>query len=309
MNQPEQALIVAPTLQRVWNDYRQTRTLKDTTIRNYELRLRKCFSDWLELPVTSITKDMVAARHQSINGKAMANSAMRTLKALFHYAAFKYVDEKGKQVVEGNPVYRLSETRSWHKEKRRTRVLRKQELQVFLKAVFSLQNPSARDLLLILLLTGMRISEVRELQWKHVDLLCGVIILPNAVTKTGEPYVVPLSDYAWAILRSRKFGAIGDWVFPGSRPEAPLTRSDKSIKTVRSRSGIEFSPHDLRRSFATFADELEIKHPIIKCLLNHKASDETELYIQPSIERLRRATQQVTDYILISGGIRQPRPS
>lgn len=307
MNQPTQAPELAPTLRRVWSDYRQTRSLKPTTIRNYELRLNKCFGDWLDLPLTKITKDMISERHPSIKGKAMANSAMRTLKALFHYASFKYIDETGAQVVKSNPVYRLSETRTWHKEKRRTRVIRVQELNAFMKAVFSLQNPSARDMLLILLLTGMRISEVRDLRWEHVDLRCGVIILPNTITKTGEQYIVPLSDYAWALLNTRSFGASSLWVFPGATESAPLTRSDKSINTVRRRSGIEFSPHDLRRSFATFADEIEIKHPIIKALLNHKSPDETEMYIQPSIERLRRATQQVTDYILVNAGMRKLR--
>lgn len=301
------ARFVAPTLRRIWSDYQQTRTLRETTIRNYNLRLNHCCADWLDLPVTEITKDMVAERHRSIKGEAMANSTMRTVKALFHYASFKYVDEEGRKLVTENPVYRLSETRSWYKEKRRTDVIRKQELNAFMKAVFSLQNPSARDMLLILLLTGMRVSEVRELKWSQVNLLCGVIVLEHVETKTGEQYVIPLSDYAWNILRTRNFGAVGEWVFPGARTDIPLTRSDKSINTVRKRSGVSFSHHSLRRSFATFADELEIKHQIIKCLLNHKSPDETELYIQPSIERLRRATQQVTDYILIHGGIRQPR--
>lgn len=295
------------TLRKVWSDYQQTRRLKPTTLKNYNLRLNHCCGDWLDLPLTEITKDMIAEKHRSIKGEAMANSTMRTIKALYHYASFKYVDEEGRKLVTDNPVYRLSETRSWYKEKRRTRVIRKQELPTFLKAIFSLQNPSARDLFLILLLTGMRISEARELRWQHVDLQCGVIVLPESITKTGEPYVVPLSDYVWGLLRSRQFGAAGEWVFPGRSPQAPLTRSDKSIKTVCKCSGVEFSPHDLRRSFVTFGDELEIKHEILKCLINHKVADETELYIQPSVERLRRVSQQITDYILINAGIRQQR--
>lgn len=296
-----------PTLREVWSHYQQTRKLKPTTLRNYEMRLNHCCSDWLDIPMTSITKDMVQERHRSIKGEAMANSTMRTIKALYHYAAYKYVDLEGKKVIQDNPVYRLSEERVWFKEKTRTRVLRKQELANFVRAIFSLQNPTARDMLLILLLTGMRSGEVRTLRWEHVNMLCGVITLPDTETKTGQPYVIPLSDYVWQMFRNRQYGSVSDYVFPGRTPEMPLTRSEKSLNTVRQRSGIEFSPHDLRRSFVTFGDELEIKHQILKCLINHKQTDETELYIQPSIERLRRCTQQITDYILICAQIRQPR--
>lgn len=72
------------TLKKVWEDYRQTRRLRETTVRNYDLRLTRCCSDWLDLPISQITRDMVQDRHASIKGEAMANSTMRTLKALYH---------------------------------------------------------------------------------------------------------------------------------------------------------------------------------------------------------------------------------
>jgi integrase len=57
--------------------------------------------------------------------------------------------------------------------------------------------------------------------------------------------------------------------------------------------------HDLRRTFATYADSLEIKHTSIKRLMNHKSNDVTSThYIHQSTETLRKPMQLITDYIL-----------
>ena len=64
-------------------------------------------------------------------------------------------------------------------------------------------------------------------------------------------------------------------------------------------SGVKFLLHDLRRTFATYADSLEIKHTTIKRLMNHKNKDVTyEHYINQSIETLRTPMQKITDYIM-----------
>ena len=63
--------------------------------------------------------------------------------------------------------------------------------------------------------------------------------------------------------------------------------------------GVQFLLHDLRRTFATYADSLEIKHTTIKRLMNHKSNDVTSThYIHQSTETLRKPMQLITDYIL-----------
>jgi integrase len=292
------------TLREVLEAYKHARQLKPATVRHYNSRLKSHCSDWLDIPITAITGDMVEERHKAIAGPAVANSTMRTLRALMRFAQYKYRGADGSPVVSSNPVTQLSETRAWNKDRRRTRVVRAQQLQAFVSAVLRLKSETSRDLILLLLFTGMRSVEARELRWEHVNLQCGVLELPSVLTKTGEPYTVPLSDYAWALLHRRRATTISDYVFPGVTPQAPISNVTKACTYVRQRSGVAFSLHDLRRSFVTFADELEVKHQIIKALINHKNADETEMYIQPSVERLRRASQQVTNYILQQAGIR-----
>ena len=71
------------------------------------------------------------------------------------------------------------------------------------------------------------------------------------------------------------------------------------VKKVIEDSGVKFLLHDLRRTFATYADSLGIQHNTIKRLMNHKNNDVTSThYIHQSIETLRDPMQKITEYIL-----------
>ena len=65
-----------------------------------------------------------------------------------------------------------------------------------------------------------------------------------------------------------------------------------------------FCIHDLRRTFATIADSLDIPGYAVKALLNHKGgSDVTAGYVVASTERLREPMQKITDYVLRCAGV------
>jgi integrase len=293
------------TLRRVWGEYQQTRHLKPITVRNYEQRLNQYLGDWLDIPLSEITKDSVERRHREIPGKAMANSTMRTLRALLTYASYKYEDVDGQPLVKANPVRRLSEVGAWHRDRRRRTHVRPAQLRMWFKGVFSLTNTTIRDAILLAMFTGMRKSEILNLRWEDVDMQLGIIQLKN--TKNGDSFDLPLSDYAWNLLKIRSIGAIGRWVFPGHVKDQPLKGLDSSVKMVAKASGVAFCLHDLRRSFITIGDELEVKSEVVKALVNHRSSDVTEAYTIRSIERLRRASQRITDYILQEAGLAQRR--
>lgn len=62
---------------------------------------------------------------------------------------------------------------------------------------------------------------------------------------------------------------------------------------------IQFTVHDLRRTFITIAESVDIPAYALKRLLNHKMSnDVTAGYIVADVERLRKPMQLITDYIL-----------
>lgn len=68
---------------------------------------------------------------------------------------------------------------------------------------------------------------------------------------------------------------------------------------VTKSSGVHFTIHDLRRTFITIAESLDIPAYALKRLMNHKMSnDVTAGYIIVDVERLRKPMQLITDYIL-----------
>ena len=116
--------------------------------------------------------------------------------------------------------------------------------------------------------------------------------------------MLPLSDYLYDLLVARHEGAVSPFVFPGQEPNASLKEPRPQMRKVTDRSGVEFTLHDLRRTFITIAEGLDISAYAIKRLVNHKMhQDVTAGYIISDLERLRQPMQRITDLILQKAGV------
>ena len=78
------------------------------------------------------------------------------------------------------------------------------------------------------------------------------------------------------------------------------------IAKIIEKTGMPFAMHDLRRTFVTIAESLDISSYAVKALVNHKQGDDvTSGYIQLNVERLRQPMQTITDFMLKSAGLKQ----
>jgi integrase len=289
------------TLNDVFNDYLQTRkALKASTITNYKQILTKAFSNWAHKPLVSITKDKIAKHHEKLgeaHGEAYANLAMRVLRALFNFAAGQYEDSQGKSLILENPVKRLSQTRAWYRVERRQAFIKSHELEPWYKGLEQLSNHTLKDYLLLVLLTGLRRQETATLRWEQVDLIAKTLTIIE--TKNNESHTLPLSDFLFELLQQRKVLRTNDYVFAGTGAAGHIVEPRKQMAKVTILSDIQFTVHDLRRTFITIAESLDIPAYALKRLLNHKmANDVTAGYIVADVERLRKPMQLITDYIL-----------
>jgi len=76
------------------------------------------------------------------------------------------------------------------------------------------------------------------------------------------------------------------------------------VRRVRAKSGILFSFHDLRRTFLTMGEKLDVPPYALKRLVNHSVSnDMTGRYLILDIERLRSHMSRVTNAFLDLLGI------
>lgn len=299
----------AVTLIETWQDYTKARkSLKPKTLYDYENIINQAFADWQGKPLLAITKDKVMKRHTSLGdekGQAYANLAMRLLRALFNFAAGQYEDSQGKAIITENPVRRLSQTRAWYKIEKRQTFIKSHELELWFTELNKITNETLRDYLLLILFTGLRRQEAAKLKWADVDFKAKTITITD--TKNSQMHILPLSDYLYELFGRREKVAINEYVFPGNGAGGYIIEPRRQMKRVIEATGIQHTCHDLRRTFITVAESLDISAYALKRLMNHKMSNDiTAGYIVTDVERLRKPMQQITDYLVAQIKVDKP---
>jgi len=281
------------TLSKALELHIEGRDLKETTIKDYQKKLELGFSDWLKKPVSAITEDMVLSRQKKItkkSGKTTANNTMRVLRLTLKYAnAVGMVDNVATEI--------LNKARLWHKNKRKITLIASHELKAWHEAVEGLSNQKAKVYLLMAIYMGLRSKETRDIEWSHVDLKKQTVTLYN--TKNRSDRTLPIPEPLFTHLKSLKeLTGHHKLVFAGKDGVKPMSIPKNPIAKVIKQSGVQFSPHDCRRTFATISEAVSLPLTMSKLLMNHvKSNDVTGGYIITEEETLRAASNKVASYI------------
>lgn len=304
------------TLSEALKSYKETRkNLSEKTRTEYSRLMQRYLADWLDMPLGDISQDMVAKRHAKIaeqvkksprykgsenysgassaTGQSAANDTFRALRAIFNNA--KAINP----ALPENPVKRLSMTRAWYPENRRTGHIKTAQLGAWLRAVAAIPNDVQRDFLLLVLLTGLRRNEAAAMEWRNVDLKAGTLHV--SITKNKKPLDLPLSTQIIAILSARQARAgASPWVFPADSASGHISEPRWGLDWAAKQCGISVTTHDLRRTFITIAEAIDVPVFVFKAMVNHStAGDVTgSHYIQMSLERMRPWMQKISDEIM-----------
>jgi integrase len=293
---------LANSLQQVYAQYLASRPqMKARTIAVDKSLLQCHISDWMNKPVTEITREMIARRHLKIaegSGTITANNVMRLFRRIYNFAISLCDGD-----LPQNPVQRLSDSRQWFKVGRRMTVIKEHELSRWYATVMETSNPVIRDYMLLLLFTGLRKNEGLGLRWQDVDMEGRTFTV--AETKNGRPHTLPMSDFLFDIFRRRAENRGNDFVFPGGgKGCGRLTEPKRQVQAIIKGCGIKFCLHDLRRTFASISEGV-VSYSELKRLLNHStANDVSQGYIILSTDKLRSSMQRITDVIL---GLIEPK--
>ena len=249
----------------------------------------RAFSDWMDKPINEITRDMVMIKRNQFTGGR--DNKLRVLRLLMRYAVntLKALDE--------NPVDILTDGKLWGKLKRKKRMIPCDNLKDWHQSVLKLDNEKAKVYLLLLLHTGLRDQDVRYLEWKDVDFKNDCFIARD--TKNHSDFTAYLAPQIKPYLRSLQ-ALTGDnkYVFPGSSKDGVMDVPRKPIAQVTKATGIEFSSHDLKRTFLTIGEAAMIPFSLLKALANHQTDhDVTGGYINPEANTLKQATWKIAEYI------------
>ena len=300
------------TLRDVADGYKRDRPLKDSSKAEIERHVTTTFEAWLKKPLKDINREAVTKRFNEIKTKgttgngpapAQANQAFAVLRALFNYAIREYREPDGSPVLTDNPVDVLY--KKWAPLKPRTSRVPDSKVGAvwsFLtkarEQAYNRDTLASIDLVMLLMLTGLRIGECSELTWDRVNLEEGWIHIPDP--KNSNPVWLPLSTQAVQLLTTRQRVKGCPFVFSSWGKAGHIKDPRDTMKKVSEVAGTKITPHDLRRTYTTIGiASVGIDLHKVELLTNHVPKGVTARhYLETShLQYLKPETQRISDWI------------
>ncbi len=221
--------------------------------------------------IESIEMADIEAIHKGISKNAPyeANRTLALVSRLFNFARSR----KLYPAHLPNPAQGVSKNR----ELSRKEYVAPEKLPDLAAAIDVEDNAYVRAAFWLLLLTGMRRSELLTCTRSQVDLKQRRVFLPD--TKSGEPRYVPLNGAAVEIIESLPRMVGNDYLLPGHVKAQPLVNIDKPWRRIRERAGLpRLHIHDLRRTAGSLMVQSGHSIHAVKEILGHANTRTTEIY-------------------------------
>lgn len=236
----------------------------------------------------SLTPQHVELWHKAIGeqiGTPTANHALRLLRTIYNYCA---------RMNHFNGLNPASVIRAYP-ENSRDRFLSEDEMPIFLAALdevgrngVRLIKPKTRDLIHLMLFTGVRSRKCRKARWEDINLKDRTWMVRK--DKNGEGRLYPLDECAVEALLRRNPQATG-WVFPGDRRESYMSFPRRDWDKIRARFPEHLVAHDLRRTLATWELEADVPLEVVQESLGHKSIQSTKVYAKTQTKKIRKAVR------------------
>ena len=206
--------------------------------------------------------------------RVRANRLASELKVFFGWASGLRGLEVG---LDENPARRLTDLR--YPEPPRQRRLSGEEIGWYLRAVAEEEERDFRRGLVLLLLTAVRISELRNAHSR--ELADGIWTIPSDRSKNEQPHSIALGPWGLALMATN-----AEWIFPAPRVDGPRKSGwykarDRVLSRMAGYAGRtldHFVPHDLRRTMRSNAKRLKIDFETAEAMLNHLKSGMARIY-------------------------------
>jgi integrase len=157
-------------------------------------------------------------------------------------------------------------------------------------------------------LTAVRTSEATNARFTEFDLTARVWRIPGERMKANLEHRVPLCDRVVAIVRDMAATRLGPYVFPGPKPDAPLSNMAMLMMLRDLQPGV--TTHGFRSSFRDLCGE-ETSHPhdIAEAALAHTRKDKSHAAYQRGDLLAKRRMQMAEWRAFCEGRLRRGRAS
>lgn len=257
------------TLRQAWERYRDAHLIRkgrsQGTIEGYRDHVERLFGNWLDTALHELgdVPGTVIAKHDEItkkHGPYIANSSMRTLRAIYNHArkAHRYL-----------PADNPASVVDWNPEQRRNTAMGLGDLPDWFQQVAALPSPIRREYHLFSLLSGCRPTALMEAKRQHLDLRRRVLHIPRPKGGADRAFDIPLSRQMILCLArvirlaQHCYPLQTDWLFPADSDSGHLAEQ-KEPREVLAKWG-----NDLRQTFRTVATAAGVSELDARLLMNH----------------------------------------
>jgi integrase len=210
------------------------------------------------------------------------NRELRLLSRIFKLAI-------ANNEVSENPCQKVGIIKG---EQARTSYLLPDEEQRLMR-VLTGDRAHLKEMVVLVIHTGLRASEVFSLKTEHIDFYRDVIYIKK--TKTDEDREVPLNSTSRSLLNelvSKAEQNSQQHLFTNPKTGKPYTTIKTAWNTACELAGIlNLRFHDLRHTFGTRAADAGVPLPAIRDVMGHRSTTMTERYAHATDAGRRRAVE------------------
>lgn len=255
---------------------------------NYDL-----LPEWKDRDIKTIRRKEVIDLLNKVGqrSKGQVNNVKKAASGVFDYALQR-------EVIESNPAKDLNKAVPALKQLQRERALNEAEVKHIWKAIDNnAGNAETKRALKLILVTAQRPVEVSGMHSREIQIGvnkplciscrgCGLWTIPKERTKNNKEHTAYLTRTALELI-----GNLDGYAFPSPRDGKPIernsiaqmvsrTRTDKiTNETVKPCYGLDhWTPHDLRRTAATFMAKHGQSDEVIDAVLGHSKQGVIKVY-------------------------------
>jgi integrase len=240
-------------------------------------------------------KTRVSVKTKKLRGKAIvrggAGTATRTVGLLG--GILTYAVEAG--IIASNPAHGLRKPKDNVRKRRLSEAEYRTLGEMLRKAAEKERYAMTVDIIRQIALTGCRRSEMISLKWTEADTEASCLRLEDS--KEGEsirPIGLPVVEY----LEQRRTDEAGTYVFPGRGEDNAFGSFPNHWEQLFKDSPLsDVTPHVLRHSFASIANDLGFTEVTIAALVGHSKGSVTSKYIHALDTALIMAADTIAGYI------------
>ena len=240
-------------------------------------------------------KTRVVVKTKKLRGKAIvrggAGTATRTVGLLG--GILTYAVEAG--IIDRNPAHGIRKPKDNVRNRRLTLAEYRTLGKMLRKAAENEKYAMTVDIIRQIALTGCRRAEMIKLMWTEADTDGSCLRLADSKEGASiRPIGLPVVEY----LEERRKGQTNTYVFPGQGEDNAFGSFPNHWEQIFKDSPLaDVTPHVLRHSFASIANDLGFTEVTIAELVGHSKGSVTSKYIHTLDTALIMAADAISGYI------------